>query len=100
MAAADKKALEAYRVRQFGQSLFKDMRDPTGSTQDTEIQPDTARVVAHFDVDAFYCQVEELRRPGLSHRPLGTFSYSCSLQTAGRSEFKACGTAKNQAGKL
>ncbi|KAK9826961.1 hypothetical protein WJX74_001872 [Apatococcus lobatus] len=67
----DKKALEAYRVRQFGQSLFKDMRDPTSSTQAEEIVPDTARVVAHFDVDAFYCQVEELRRPGLSHRPMG-----------------------------
>ena len=78
---ADKKALEAYRVRQFGQSLFKDMRDPTGPSQAEEIQPDTARVVAHFDVDAFYCQVEELRRPGLSHRPLGTLSYSYSLQT-------------------
>lgn len=72
---ADKKALEAYRVRQFGQSLFKDMREPTSSTQAEQIQPDTTRVVAHFDVDAFYCQVEELRRPGLSHRPMGV---SCS----------------------
>ena len=30
---------------------------------------DARRVVVHFDVDAFYCQVEELRDPRLRERP-------------------------------
>ncbi|KAK9867449.1 hypothetical protein WJX84_000515 [Apatococcus fuscideae] len=67
----DKQALEDYRVRQFGQPLAKAVQHQEALPQDEDIQPDTARVVAHFDVDAFYCQVEELRRPGLANRPMG-----------------------------
>lgn len=33
-------------------------------------QPDSARVVVHLDVDAFYCQVEELRDPRLATVPM------------------------------
>jgi DNA polymerase iota len=32
--------------------------------------PDQARVILHFDFDAFYAQVEELRNPELQSRPL------------------------------
>ena len=74
----DKQALEDYRVRQFGQPLAKAVQHQEALPQDEDIQPDTARVVAHFDVDAFYCQVEELRRPGLANRPMGK-DHSCAL---------------------
>ncbi len=32
--------------------------------------PDCARVVLHFDVDAFYAQCEELRDPSLRDKPM------------------------------
>jgi len=40
---------------------------------------DAAKVIVHFDCDAFYAQCEEVRDPSLRHKPLG------------RLPFKVCG---------
>jgi nucleotidyltransferase/DNA polymerase involved in DNA repair len=37
---------------------------------DSDSGPDINRVIAHFDIDCFYCQCEELRDPSLVGKPV------------------------------
>ena len=34
-------------------------------------EPQSTRVILHFDIDAFYAQVEEIRNPSLKGKPVG-----------------------------
>uniref|UniRef100_A0A061RGN2 DNA polymerase iota n=1 Tax=Tetraselmis sp. GSL018 TaxID=582737 RepID=A0A061RGN2_9CHLO len=67
----EKRSLEAYRISQFGSPLHSRLAHPSLAIDEHPSPGDTGRVVLHFDVDAFYAQVEEVRDPSLRDRPLG-----------------------------
>lgn len=69
----DKRAHEQYRVQQFsGPHPALDTSAAAALDEDwLDVEPDTSRVVLHFDCDAFYAQVEEVRNPALRDVPLG-----------------------------
>ncbi len=90
----EKRAQEDFRVRQF--AAVSPPALPTGAgkvpppaAQLEHIEPDSGRVILHFDADCFYCQCEELRDPSLQDKPLGELqqrsaaapSFSPSTQT-------------------
>lgn len=69
-----KKAQEAFRVTQFSgphPGLAALANGISAGPRSDEVQQDRDRVILHFDVDAFYAQVEEVRNPSLRHVPLG-----------------------------
>eukprot|EP00873_Tetraselmis_striata_P039314 jgi/Tetstr1/459578/TSEL_004943.t1 len=68
-----KKGLEAFRVAQHSQPLAEGsaLASPRAPSTPPPRPPDDLRVILHFDVDAFYAQVEEVREPSLALRPLG-----------------------------
>ena len=82
---------EAFRVRQHGgphplrvsgasrlgrcessasAASLSDAASPRGLAPPPESIAEHRRVIAHFDVDCFYCQVEELRDPRLASIPM------------------------------
>ena len=78
----EKRLAEDFRLRQHGGPHPLLARDVSSTAAATAAAPvvvappppaltpsDARRVVVHFDVDAFYCQVEELRDPRLRERP-------------------------------
>ncbi|KAK3269378.1 hypothetical protein CYMTET_22178, partial [Cymbomonas tetramitiformis] len=72
-----KKGLEDFRRRQFAGpnvvcgSSDEILNNTATTTGPTKGLPDARRVIIHFDVDAFYAQVEEVRDHSLRHKPLG-----------------------------
>ena len=82
-ASAEKRSAEEFRVRVHGgphplRAGSEGAATTSGrSRDDGALQPEppvdpnaSRRIVAHFDVDAFYSQVEELRDPRLVDRPM------------------------------
>ena len=80
-ASAEKRSAEEFRVRVHGgpHPLRAGSEGTSGRSRDDAeqwaLQPPvdpnaSRRIVAHFDVDAFYSQVEELRDPRLVDRPM------------------------------
>ena len=67
--------LQGFRAAQYGgphPAAAAAQGGPAGHAAGGEaIVPDSDRVVLHFDVDCFYCQVEESRNPALRGRPVG-----------------------------
>ena len=72
---------EAFRVAKFAGGCIQHACGGSGSLEADEEEdeeeehnpgePDSTRVILHFDADCFYAQVEELRDPSLRTRPLG-----------------------------
>ena len=85
-ASAEKRSAEEFRVRVHGgphplRAGSEGAATTSGRSRDDAeqlaLQPEppvdpnaSRRIVAHFDVDAFYSQVEELRDPRLVDRPM------------------------------
>ncbi|KAL4422612.1 hypothetical protein ABPG75_008809 [Micractinium tetrahymenae] len=105
----DKRALEDFRVRQhagphpaLAAAAVTASAAPSvaaaAEQQAEQIVPDSGRVILLFDVDSFYCQVEELRNPALRGRPLGvTQKYlivTCNYAAREQGVTKLMGTAE------
>ena len=77
MEREEKQLAEDFRVRQHAGPHPLRGDPSTTASASTIIAPppppltpeQTRRVIVHFDVDCFYCQVEELRDPRLRERP-------------------------------
>lgn len=70
----EKRRRETFRISQYAQPHLAEgtqvAQEPSAASS-TEVTPDTARIIMHCDVDAFYSQCEENRDPSLATRPLG-----------------------------
>lgn len=57
-------------ARETNQAALSSNPKPFGAAEPLG-EPDSTRVILHFDIDAFYAQVEEMRDPSLREKPLG-----------------------------
>lgn len=57
-------------ARETNQAAISSNPKPFGAAEPLG-DPDSTRVILHFDIDAFYAQVEEMRDPSLREKPLG-----------------------------